>query len=61
MDALQIQFLYADPRRTTEKQRTSLERLAESGKIRQVLKTTGTSGESRVLYEYFSSNDRRDR
>ncbi len=61
LDALQIQFLYADPRRTTEKQRTSLERLAESGKIRQVLKTTGTSGESRVLYEYFSSNDRRDR
>ena len=60
LDKLQIRFLYSDPDRTTEEQRTSLARLSKSGKIRPVLNTTNPSGESRVLYEYLPSNDRSD-
>ncbi len=61
LDELRIRFLYSDPNRMTEEQRTSLERLVESGKIIPVLTTTNPSGESRVLYEYLPSNNRSDR
>jgi hypothetical protein len=60
LDELRIRFLYSDPDRTTEEQRTSLERLSESGKISPVLNATNASGESRVLYEYLPSKNRSD-
>ncbi len=60
LDELKIRFLYSDPDRTTEEQRTSLERLSESGKISPVLNTTNASGESRVLYEYLPLKNRSD-
>ncbi len=52
LDELRIRFIYHNPNRATDQQRTALQRLLAADLIAPVLESTIVPGEPRILYEY---------